>query len=287
MYGRTECAHAPMLYPEHRDERPSPMSTLRKIAKQYLSATVTSRPIKSLLKLVDYQLAPYKETEDPSADSLAAHLATVLTRWQINCVLDVGASQGQTGWLLRRLGYRGRIVSFEPVKRNFDVLAQQCAADPDWRCHQFALGASNGEQIINVTRRGVFDSFLQPTEYSIQQFGGDSEVIDSETVVLRRLETVIDSCCDGLTTPRIFLKLDTQGYDLEVLAGAGQGLDCTVALQVELSVKPVYQGMVNYLDAIPRINALGFEVTGLFPVNRDGLLRVVEFDCVAVRPGGL
>jgi FkbM family methyltransferase len=260
------------------------MRTLRNIAKRYLGATVTSRPFKSLLKLVDHQLAPYKEIEDPSEDSLAAHLATVLARWQINCVLDVGANQGQTGRLLRRLGYRGRIVSFEPVKRNFEVLAQQCLTDPNWRCHQLALGARDGEQVINLTHHSVFDSFLRPTEYSIKQFGGDSEVINSETVVVRRLETVIDSCLDSLPTPRVFLKLDTQGYDLEVLAGAGRGLAYTMGLQVELSVKPVYEGMVNYLDAIPRINALGFEITGLFPVNRDALLRVVEFDCVAVRP---
>jgi FkbM family methyltransferase len=262
----------------------SAMKTLRNIAKQCLRATATSRPFKSFLKLVDYQLAPYKEIEDPSKDSLAAHIATVLTRLQINCVLDVGANRGQTGRLLRRLGYYGRIVSFEPVSRNFEVLAQQCMADPDWRCHQLALGARDGEQIINLARHSVFDSFLSPTEYSIKQFGGDSEVTNSETVTVQRLETVIDSCVDGLATPRIFLKIDTQGYDLQVLEGAGRALACTVCLQVELSVKPVYEGMINYLDAIPRINALGFEITGLFPVNRDALLRVVEFDCVAVRP---
>ena len=258
------------------------MRTARKIAKRYLGAAVRSRPFRSLLKLVDHQLAPYKEIEDPS-ESLAAHLATMLTRLEINCVLDVGGNIGQTGWLLRRLGYRGRIVSFEPVRRNFEVLDRSCAADPDWRCHRLALGARDGEQTINLSCHGVFDSFLSPTEYSLSQYGGDSVVVNSETVVLRRLETVFDSCVIDLPTPRVFLKLDTQGYDLEVLSGIGHALGYIVGLQTELSVKPIYEGMVDYLHAIPRINAMGFEITGLFPVNRDAALRVVELDCVAVR----
>jgi len=259
------------------------MRALRNLTKNALGAAVRSQPFGLFLKLVDYQLAPYKEVED-SSESLAEHLGMLLGACEINCVLDVGANIGQTGIFLRRIGYRGRIVSFEPVGRNFKILAKRCGADPDWRCHRIALGARNGDQTINLARRSVFDSFLRPTGYSTRQFGSDSEVIDSETVSVRRLETVIESCVNGLSTPRIFLKLDTQGYDLEVLAGAGPGIGCVLGLQTELSVKPVYESMVNYLDAIPRINALGFEITGLFPVNRDAAMRVVEFDCVAVRP---
>ena len=116
------------------------MKAARAIAKQCLGAAVSSRPFKSFLKLVDCQLAPYKEIEDPSEDSLAAHLAIVFHRYAINCVLDVGANEGQTGAALRRLGYRGRIVSFEPVKRSFEVLAARCALDSDWRCHQIRVG---------------------------------------------------------------------------------------------------------------------------------------------------
>ncbi len=258
------------------------MSAVRQVVKGALRSALQSKPARSLLKLGDFQLAPYREVQDPM-ECLADHLARVLIRQRINLVLDVGANKGQTGLLLRRIGYRGRIVSFEPVSANHRALAERAARDPDWQHHALALGAADAEQTINLTRHSVFDSFLSPTDYSLQQFGGDSEVIGSEVVQVRRLDDLIDTCTAGLEQPRIFLKLDTQGYDGEVLSGASACLPHMLGLQTELSVKPVYGGMSTYLDVLPRIQALGFEVSGMFPVNRDGALRVVEFDCIAVR----
>jgi hypothetical protein len=80
---------------------------------------------------------------------------------------------------------------------------------------------------------------------------------------------------------RPYLKLDTQGHDLEVIRGAGDTLSSTIlALQTEASVIGIYQGMPGYIQAIQVLNERGFEITTLQPVARDRLLRVVEFDCV-------
>ena len=98
-----------------------------------------------------------------------------------------------------------------------------------------------------MSRHSVFDSFLSPTEYSSQQCAGESDVIGSEVVALRRLDAIFDSCVDGVKNPRVFLKIDTQGYDFEVLAGIGRALGWIVGLQTELSVKPIYAGLINYL----------------------------------------
>lgn len=258
------------------------MSALRRMAKQLVRGAMTSKPSRALLKLADFQLAAYRPVQDPM-ECLADHLATVLSRLDINVVLDVGANKGQTGTLLRRIGYRGRIVSFEPVSGNYRALVERASGDPAWKCLPLALGASESEQQINLTRHSVFDSFLNPTDYSLRRFGGDSEVIGSEVVRVRRLDEVFDECTAGIAAPRIFLKLDTQGYDSEVLSGASGCLSQVLGLQTELSLKPVYVGMVDYLEVLPRLQGLGFEVSGMFPVNRDGGLRVIEFDCVAVR----
>jgi hypothetical protein len=50
-----------------------------------------------------------------------------------------------------------------------------------------------------------------------------------------------------------------------------------------VSVRPVYDGMPGYWDVIERLNALGFELSALFPVTLDDKLRVIEFDCVMIR----
>ncbi len=89
----------------------------------------------------------------------------------------------------------------------------------------------------------------------------------------------------GLPRPRIFLKMDTQGWDAHVLEGAGETLADVVALQSEVSVIPIYHGMRSLLASLASYQALGFELTQLFPVtfDADGL-RVIEYDCVLCRP---
>lgn len=84
--------------------------------------------------------------------------------------------------------------------------------------------------------------------------------------------------------PKVLLKVDTQGYDLEVVEGAAEVLWRVAALQLELPVKHVYDGVPGLAVTLERLDQLGFEVTGMFPVTRDrDQLRVIEFDCVLRR----
>ena len=224
----------------------------------------------------------------PTVELLSAHLVSLFARLKINCVLDVGAHVGQYGRFLRNLGYRGHIVSFEPILANFAILEQRCAGDRKWAARRQALGSEDGTVPINVTNVTQFSSILLPNRYSLDQFGRYSEVSRIETVEMRRLDGIVEDCIREVEDPRIFLKLDTQGYDLKVIEGAGTCLEHVLALQSELSVKPIYEGMTGYLTAISSMNDMGYELTGLFPVARDRELRIVEFDSVMIRrpPGG-
>ena len=70
----------------------------------------------------------------------AQHVAALLELNRVNCVFDVGANTGQYGKGLRRFGYAGRIVSFEPVSDTFAKLHKSAETDPDWHVYNFALG---------------------------------------------------------------------------------------------------------------------------------------------------
>ena len=98
---------------------------------------------------------------------------------------------------------------------------------------------------------------------------------------MARLDAIIDDLVG--TYSRIFLKLDTQGWDLEVLAGASECMDRVAAVQTELSVIPIYEGMPGWLEAMSSLSSSGFEPTWMSPVTLDGPVRVLEFDCVMVR----
>jgi hypothetical protein len=160
------------------------------------------------------------------------HLFTQLSRLKVNCVIDVGAHFGEFGNYLRVLGYRGRIVSFEPVSKSFSVLAQRATADRDWHTYNRALGANPGRLRIRIAKSSDMT--------------------------------------------------DTQGYDINVLRGAKSCMSKLVGIQAEVSVRPLYEGGTPYLTAIQFMADMGFDLTGLFVVNRDRHLRVIEFDCVVV-----
>jgi hypothetical protein len=170
------------------------------------------------------------------------HLAELLTRYDVNVVLDVGANVGQYGQLLRQVGYTGHIVSIEPVPACYAELSQWAAADNLWSVHNVA-------------------------------------------VPMRRLDELLDRLLPaGLDRPRIFLKMDTQGYDLEAFAGLGERHRDVVGLQSELALLCSYDDMPRLPQALAVYEAAGFEVTGMFPVNRDGSsLRIIEYDCMMVR----
>jgi FkbM family methyltransferase len=207
----------------------------------------------------------------------------VLEKLAINCVLDVGANDGQFGMLLRDIGYRGWILSFEPVRSSLEVLEKVAERHGPWRVFPYALGAANGRLEINVTELTVFSSFLAPREESQRRFP-QNRVARKEDVELRRLDDVIGTCLSGIASPRIYLKMDTQGFDLEVVKGGESVLRNVLALQTEVSFKGTNHQMPGFMESIKEIQARGFDVADFLPVTSDvDQLSAIEMDCIMVR----
>jgi FkbM family methyltransferase len=198
----------------------------------------------------------------------------------------VGANGGQFGRLLRSVGYTGRIVSYEPVSTNLDRLRETTASDPHWLVEDFALGAADSTAEIHVSAGpGKLSSLLPSNHFGRERFVNlRDEASTTETIEVRRLDAVLDRVIADLDRPRIFLKLDTQGYDLLVLAGAGDRLQDVVALQSEVSCIPIYDGMPHMTEQIAAYEQAGFTIVGMYPVSRDTRsLAVIELDVLMVR----
>ena len=212
------------------------------------------------------------------------HVAWTLRRLRVNCVLDVGANRGQYARKLRRHGYTGRIVSFEPVPHLADVLEEASARDPDWQVVRSALGEQPAEAEIEVAGgQGRMSSLLPPSDFGkswSDKLGSHGTV----TVSVRRLDAMFDQVLEGLDEPRVYLKLDTQGFDLAAFAGAGDRIDDVLGMQSEVSVVPLYEGTPQMTEQLAVYEAAGFELTGMFPVITDRkTMRVIEFDAMMVR----
>jgi FkbM family methyltransferase len=210
------------------------------------------------------------------------HVAAMLALYEANCVFDVGANSGQYARRLRRLGYTGRIVSFEPTSETFAKLEKAAAQDPDWHVYRCGLGREETTAEIHTGWK-TMNSLLGPSDYGKDRYSRFNKS-ETEEIRIRRLDEVMDEALDGLAGPRPYLKMDTQGYDLEVFAGAGKRVEEFVGMQSEVAVLRLYEGSPGMGEAVATYEAAGFGITGMYPVTREATTgRVIEFDCVLMR----
>jgi len=214
-------------------------------------------------------------------------VAWLLRELDVNVVLDVGANVGQYARELRGSGYRGRIVSFEPVSALAAELRKAAADDPDWLVYDCALGDEETTTEINVARgasRPALVSSLLPSSNFGKEWSEKLRDMDRETIAVRRLESVFDDAVSGIENPRVFLKMDTQGYDVRAFRGAGDAIDQVVGLQSEVSCVPIYEGMPHLTEQLAVYEDAGFAPAGMFQVSRHrASMRIIEFDLMMVR----
>ncbi|HEY8792237.1 MAG TPA: FkbM family methyltransferase [Gaiellaceae bacterium] len=192
--------------------------------------------------------------------------ARVLKEREISLVLDVGAQRGAYGQLLRRSGYRGDIVSIEPLPSSFDELQRAASRDECWHCVPIALGSTDESQALHTWADPSMSSLrtLAPT-FSMENPQG--EELESVFVSVRRLDSLMTEF--GFDSRRLFLKLDVQGYEREVLDGAVGTLPLVEALEVELSLEELYDDQALMPELLCRFYAEGFVLVWLERVAVD------------------
>jgi FkbM family methyltransferase len=234
-------------------------------------------PLQRLARRLGYGLTPRRKAKAPEAQ-----LVAVLARFRISCVLDVGANAGQYGALLREWGYGGRIVSFEPQAGAHAALVRRAAADPAWQvAPRMALGARDGEILLEISAESDMSSVL-PQSALLRQVSPSSAVIGKETVPLRRLDDVAGAYLQP--DDRVFLKIDTQGYEADVLAGAEQLLGQLTGVQLEMSLVALYEGERPFRAMLDQLAALGFEPYLFLPGYFERkLARQLQLDGVFMR----
>jgi FkbM family methyltransferase len=213
----------------------------------------------------------------------AARRSRLLAEGCFELVLDVGANSGQTGVALRNYGYRGPLVSFEPLRDAFERLQSAAAGDPGWQCRNLALGEQSGTRLINVaTNDGASSSF-----YPL----ADAHVSAAPTVAYRGTETVEMASLDELApelvpeTGGIWLKLDVQGYESQVLEGAAATLPRIDAVELELSLVELYDGQPLFDEVLRALQDAGFRTVDVSPEFVNPTTgRLLQVNVIALRP---
>ena len=211
-------------------------------------APVLRRSVKSILRRFGYDIVKYSP-----ANFARLRRLELMRDGRVTVVLDVGANMGQFGSEIRDDGYRGRIVSFEPLRSAFELL--KARADDQWECFSTALGAEDGEAILHVSENTWSSSLLPVTPRHVAAAPSAATVADTSVSV-----RALDSLRDEILQPddRAFLKIDAQGYEGEVLAGAGGVLSQVVGLELELSLVPLYDEQPRVSQLLGAVDRLGF-----------------------------
>ena len=197
-------------------------------------------------------------------------------------ILDVGANTGQFSLEIRKKGYNGKIVSFEPLTSARKKLIECSLKDKNWSVHeQAAIGDHNGFIDINISKNSVSSSIL-PMLSSHSDAEGNSVYISSERTPIIRLDSVADAYLND--SSNCFIKIDTQGYEWQVLDGAINTLKKSKGILCELSLIPLYEGQHLWKKMIERFENEGFVLWSIqkaFTDKRNG--RTLQIDAVFLR----
>ncbi len=213
----------------------------------------------------------------------ARRLQGLFQHFGITSVIDVGANAGQFRDQMRdEVGFAGPIHSFEPDPALAAALARRAAADPAWTVSPCALGAAAGTMAFNIMDNPVYNSFHTPEAQEAGHAANGNRIVQTVDVEVRTLDVAAAGIPD---LAHAFLKIDTQGFDLEVLKGGETVARQVPVLQTEVSLRKLYSGSPSMTDSVAAFGALGFAVADLFLASTDGAHRAAEFDCVMVRDG--
>ncbi|MDO8450886.1 MAG: FkbM family methyltransferase [Rhodoferax sp.] len=218
----------------------------------------------------DWRIERYHQTD---------YLRRLFDVKQIDLVFDVGANKGQyRDYLRAHIGFKGMILSFEPHPECLAEITRRSATDDNWKVFPYALGAQQGVLQFNLMRDSQFSSFHAPIQPERLDRGSDNVVERTVDVRIDTLDFVFDGLKRSFQFARPFLKLDTQGYDMEVLRGASTCIAKFPAIQAELSNIPIYSSIVGLGQSIAELNQLGFDLGAIFPANPDQFPVVTDFD---------
>lgn len=193
---------------------------------------------------------------DPAAPKSQPRRPSLLDLYGVETIFDIGANIGMSAEAYRAAGFQGPIVSFEPVQSLYAELERRSQSDPQWHAERLALGSQPGCADIHVTGRHAGATSLLAMTDNVTRHAPDQAVVRTERVTISTLDEVVEKYYPR--GERLFLKVDVQGYERHVLAGARDSLPRIVGMKLELSLVENYRGECLLTEMLPILYGFGF-----------------------------
>jgi FkbM family methyltransferase len=201
-------------------------------------------------------------------DSREAQLEKVRYNWlikqNINSIIDVGASTGGFATKARELFQSATIYSFEPIPRSYRTLTKKFASDKNFKAFNIALGNASGQFDFYLNEHVGASSFMEISDLQMDAHP-NTQKYSKIKVPLDKLDNLIYP--DDLTT-NILLKLDVQGYEIEVLKGADKLLKHIGYIYSEVCFEKLYEKQPLFDDIIDFLKERGYRIAGVENISR-------------------
>lgn len=202
----------------------------------------------------------YLQKRNPGVDP-TEQLVTSLNHFNINYVIDIGANVGQFSVEILDNGFKGEIISFEPLTSAYSELVKNSKKYNNWTIYpKSAIGNTDGEIEINISNNSVSSSILNISKKHIDA-SNESRYIGIEKVRIHKLDSLFSK--EQLKEKNIFIKIDTQGFEWQVLEGASNILEDTKGLLCELSFDKLYEGQHLWQEIITKLEQYNFKLWSL------------------------
>lgn len=180
-------------------------------------------------------------------------------------VIDVGANEGQ--WLssLLRLVAVKRVLVFEPNPEAMEKCRSRVGHYPGIDFKEIALGSTPGKAVLHITKASDFSSLLQPKSSVMQAnyASGSAEIVAESSVQVMPLDELLHA-----NSHVDLLKIDVQGVERDVLAGARKTLRNTTAVLLEVNFRSHYEGDETFGPLHSLMSDLGFHLWSISPPYR-------------------
>jgi FkbM family methyltransferase len=231
------------------------------------AATTAKKALRRALHAAGFELSRFPPPSPPA-----------MTRWGLNAqrdiarlladvssptVFDVGANTGQSVAIFRELLPGCVIHSFEPSPSTFIELEENVRGLENVRLVNAGIGSDKATRVLFESSNSAWSSFLQPTIRGAK----DSIVGETEIAVI-----TLDDYCRSARIDRIdLLKIDTQGYELEVLRGsAGLIAESRIRLiYLEMAFWDLYEGRPPFDVLYRALLGHGFRLVALYDYRRE------------------
>lgn len=234
------------------------------------------RITKSILKTLGYRI-----TKMGPIDSEML-LINKINDIGIDLFLDVGANTGQTAEGILTKNFNGTIISFEPLEIEYSILLKKSKEYSNWIvAPRSAVGDYEGEIELNVGGNSGSSSILSMMESHLEA-APESKYIGKQSVPMITLDKFLIPYLSN--HKKVMLKIDTQGYEWQVLMGAQTIMPSIKAITLELSIIELYKGQKLWKELIEFIESMNFSLWSIeqgFSDPKTG--RVLQIDATFFR----